>query len=62
MTSQDAKISNLEAENEDLREALRVIAAGSGYEWSDTREQLHRIIDANVECAQNALAAREVKP
>ena len=40
---------------EDAREALRVIATGSGYEWSETREQLHRIIDAAVECASNAL-------
>lgn len=40
---------------EDAREALRVIATGSGYEWSETREQLHMIIDAAVECASNAL-------
>jgi len=43
---------------EETQEALRVIATGSGYEWSETREQLHRIIDAAVECASNALAAR----
>lgn len=40
---------------EEAREALRVIATGSSYEWSETREQLHRIIDAAVECASNVL-------
>ena len=44
---------------EDAQEALRVIATGSGYEWSETREQLHLIIDAAVECASNALRTRE---
>jgi hypothetical protein len=62
--AQDAEIARLRGREEEYRkaleeaqEALRVIATGSGYEWSETREQLHRIIDAAVECASNALAA-----
>jgi hypothetical protein len=44
-----------DAELARVREALTVIATQSGYEWSETREQLHRIIDAAVECARTAL-------
>jgi hypothetical protein len=51
----EAEAASLRRKLEEAREALRVIATSSGYEWSETREQLHRIIDAAVECANNAL-------
>jgi chromosome segregation ATPase len=40
----------------ELREALRVIATQSHYEWSETREALHNIIKAMREVALAALA------
>ena len=55
LTASEAEAADLRRRLEEAREALRVIATGSGYEWSETREQLHRIIDAAVECANNAL-------
>jgi hypothetical protein len=56
----EAEATSLRRKLEEAREALRVIATGSGYEWSETREQLHRIIDAAVECANSALRTLSV--
>ena len=44
---------------EEMVETLRVISALSVYEWSETREQLHAIINANRAAASSALAARK---
>lgn len=40
----------------DVLEALRVISTMAHYEWSETREELQRIIDANREVAATAYA------
>jgi hypothetical protein len=45
-----------------LQEALHVIATQSNYEWSETRSQLHEMIDAMREVARAALVRRASPP
>lgn len=50
------RIKELRAEIVALREALRVIATQSLYEWGEKRDSLCSIIDAQRKVAQAALA------